>query len=283
MVEAAREKEALINPSHCQKSIVLEINNLRCWHRERGLPWNKNWIKAINGISFSLHTGESIGIVGKSGCGKSTLCRALMGLIPVRGGLIKLNGCTILNLKGKDFYKQREQIQMVFQDPYACLNPKMTVGEAIADPLLIHRICNKSNAKEISLKLLQKVGLNPPENFQNRLPNQLSGGQQQRVAIARAIALKPKVLICDESVSMLDPEIQAEVLSLLKQLQQNLGIGIIFITHDLQIASRFCQKIIVLDQGKVIEEGLPEKVFNEPVARVTKSLVKACPRLPTSR
>ncbi len=279
MIESARKKEIFIPESKELKSTVLEINNLRCWHKQGGQPWSPSWNKAVNGISFSLQAGETIGVVGKSGCGKSTLCRALLGLTPIRGGLVTLDNCDFLKLKGKSFQKKRKLIQMVFQDPLACLNPSMTVEDAIADPLLIHKICQKSQAKEKAMQLLQQVGLNPPEYFKNRMPKELSGGQQQRVAIARAIALMPKVLICDESVSMLDPEIQNEVLQLLKRLQKKLNIGILFITHDLQIAANFCQKIIVLDQGEIVEQGSPDTVLKEPKAHITKLLVQSLPRL----
>jgi ABC-type glutathione transport system ATPase component len=169
---------------------------------------------------------------------------------------------------------------MVFQDPLACLNPAMPVGEAIADPLLIHRLASTSAARERARELLELVGLTPAEEFQNRRPRQLSGGQQQRVAIARALALEPQVLICDESVSMLDAEIQAEVLGLLRALQQRLGLALIFITHDLSVASGFCHRVIVLDKGKIVEEGPGDQLLRAPDAAITRKLVAACPRLP---
>ena len=154
------------------------------------------------------------------------------------------------------------------------------MADAIADPLLIHGLCSKAAAREEARRLLERVGLSPAEQFQDRLPKQLSGGQQQRVAIARALALKPKVLICDESVSMLDAEVQADVLALLRELQQELGLAIVFITHDLSVASGFCHRVMVLDKGKVVEEGPGDRIFSAPQAPISQTLVEACPRLP---
>ena len=169
---------------------------------------------------------------------------------------------------------------MVFQDPLACLNPALPVVDAIADPLLIHGIATKASARERARGLLERVGLSPVEQFQHRLPRQLSGGQQQRVAIARALALEPKVVICDESVSMLDAEVQAEVLSLLRDLQHQLGLAMIFVTHDLSVASGFCHRVIVLDKGRIVEEGPGDRLFEAPQAPISRLLVEACPRLP---
>jgi peptide/nickel transport system ATP-binding protein len=169
---------------------------------------------------------------------------------------------------------------MVFQDPLACLNPQMRVGEAIADPLLIHGLASRAAARERARELLAAVGLSPPEAFEKRLPRQLSGGQQQRVAIARALILEPRVLLCDESVSMLDAEVQAEVLQLLRDLQTRLGLGMLFVTHDLAVASGFCHRVIVLDGGRIVEEGPGAALLRQPRAAITKLLVEACPRLP---
>ena len=203
-----------------------------------------------------------------------------MGLTPIRGGSVQLLGEDLLKLRGHAARQARRTIQMVFQDPLACLNPAMSVVDAIADPLRIHDLASPAAAREQGRQLLERVGLGPAERYQNRLPRQLSGGQQQRVAIARALALKPKVLICDESVSMLDAEIQAEVLTLLRQLQHELGLAMIFITHDLSVASGFCHGLIVLHQGHVVEEGPGDRLLREPHADITRTLVEACPRLP---
>ena len=229
-----------------------------------------------------MQSGESLGVVGGSGCGKSTLCRALMGLTPIRGGNVWLQTQNLLQLRGSAERQARRTIQMVFQDPLACLNPALSVADAIADPLLIHGLASRAAARERARELLELVGLSPADHFQNRLPKQLSGGQQQRVAIARALALRPQVLICDESVSMLDAEIQAEVLALLRRLQQDLGLAMIFVTHDLSVASGFCHRVIVLDRGHVVEEGPGDQLLRHPEAAITRTLVEACPLLPTS-
>ncbi|MCP9810281.1 ABC transporter ATP-binding protein, partial [Cyanobium sp. HWJ4-Hawea] len=183
-------------------------------------------------------------------------------------------------LRGKARRQARRQIQMVFQDPLACLNPQMVVGEAIGDPLLIHGLATASRARDQARQWLEAVGLSPAEAFESRLPRQLSGGQQQRVAIARALILQPQVLLCDESVSMLDAEVQADVLTLLRDLQERMGLGMLFVTHDLSVASGFCHRVLVLDGGKVVEEGPGSRLLRDPQAAITKSLVAACPRLP---
>lgn len=280
MVARAREREGSHSQPPEAAPLLLEIEALRCWHPLPGLPWQRQWLKAVDGVSLRLQQGETIGVVGASGCGKSTLCRALMGLAPVRGGAVRLEGVDLQHLRGARLRRVRRGIQMVFQDPLACLNPQMRVGEAIADPLLIHGLAGRSSARERVRELLAAVGLNPPEAFEQRLPRQLSGGQQQRVAIARALILEPRVLLCDESVSMLDAEVQAEVLQLLRDLQTRLGLAMLFVTHDLAVASGFCHRVIVLDGGRIVEEGPGAALLHEPQAAITRQLVDACPRLP---
>ena len=279
LVGAARDREELHKGRNTRGHLVLKVDRLRCWYSLGGLPWHINWLKTLDEVSLTLRVGETLGIVGISGCGKSTLCKALLGLIPIRGGEIMLLGRKLANLNHKALKKVRQSIQMVFQDPFASLNPKMTVLEAVANPLLIHELASKARANEYARSLLEEVGLRPVEDFQKRFPNQLSGGQQQRVAIARALALKPKVLICDESVSMLDAEIQSDILELLESLQKSLGLAIIFITHDLSVASSFCHRVIVLDQGKVAEEGPVDQILRNPKASITRKLVLASPRI----
>ncbi len=280
LVAAARAREGQATPAPTQAPLLLELEELRCWHPLASLPWQQRWLKAVDGVSLQLHGGETIGLVGASGCGKSTLCRALIGLAPVRGGAVRLQGVDLLSLRGRPLRRARRRIQMVFQDPLACLNPLMPVGEAIADPLLIHGLASKPQARAQARELLAAVGLNPPEAFERRLPRQLSGGQQQRVAIARALVLEPQVLLCDESVSMLDAEVQAEVLALLRDLQSRLGLALIFVTHDLGVASGFCQRVIVLEGGRIVEQGPGDQLLAHPQAAITRSLVEACPRLP---
>jgi peptide/nickel transport system ATP-binding protein len=280
LVGAARLREGGVAEAIPERPLLLEIDELRSWHPLPSPPWQPRWLKAVDGVSLSLQEGETVGLVGASGCGKSSLCRALMGLAPVRGGSVRLEGRDLRSLKGAELRRARRRIQMVFQDPLACLNPQMTVGEAVADPLLIHGLASHPEARERARALLAAVGLEPPESFERRLPRQLSGGQQQRVAIARALILEPKVLLCDESVSMLDAEVQTDVLNLLKELQQRLGLGLLFVTHDLNVASGFCHRVIVLEGGRIVEQGPGADLLAHPHAAITRTLVEACPRLP---
>lgn len=280
LVGAARLREGGVAEAIPERPLLLEIDELRSWHPLPSPPWQPRWLKAVDGVSLSLQEGETVGLVGASGCGKSSLCRALMGLAPVRGGSVRLEGRDLRSLKGAELRRARRRIQMVFQDPLACLNPQMTVGEAVADPLLIHGLASHPEARERARALLAAVGLEPPESFERRLPRQLSGGQQQRVAIARALILEPKLLLCDESVSMLDAEVQTDVLNLLKELQQRLGLGLLFVTHDLNVASGFCHRVIVLEGGRIVEQGPGADLLAHPHAAITRTLVEACPRLP---
>ncbi len=282
LVGAARAREGRQSQAPAAAPLLLELNDLRSWHGLPSLPWQRRWLKAVDGVSLRLHEGETIGVVGASGCGKSTLCRALMGLAPVRGGRVLLEGRDRRRLGGAELRRARRRIQMVFQDPLACLNPLLPVGAAVADPLLIHGLASRGEARQKARELLAAVGLEPPEAFEGRLPRQLSGGQQQRVAIARALILQPRVLLCDESVSMLDAEVQAEVLELLRGLQQRLGLGLIFVTHDLSVASGFCHRVIVLDGGRIVEEGPGARLLAAPQAAITRALVEACPQLPVA-
>ena len=189
-------------------------------------------------------------------------------------------GKNISTINRKSLKQLRKYIQIIFQDPSASLNPKMPIMDAIIDPILIHKLLSRSQAREKARNLLELVGLAPAAMYEQRLPSQLSGGQQQRVAIARALALSPKILICDESVSMLDAEIQAEVLELLSSLQEKLKLSMLFITHDLSVAAGFCHRVLVFDKGKVIEENSGKNLLNYPQKSLTKKMVKACPRLP---
>ena len=282
LVNSARILEGAETKIINKKKIILKVQGLRCWHNTGFWPFKSVWLKAVNDVTFSLHEGETLGIVGPSGCGKSTLCRALIGLLPSRGGNITFFGKDISKINTKALKKLRKYIQIIFQDPCACLNPKMSVIEAIIDPILIHNSLSRSQAKEKARNLLGLVGLTPTEFYEKRFPHQLSGGQQQRVVIARALALDPKILICDESVSLLDAIIQAEVLELLNSLQEQLKLSLLFVTHDLAIAAGFCHRVLVFDKGKIVEENSGINMFVNPKAKLTKKLVQACPVLPKS-
>ena len=258
-----------------KKDSILDIKNLSISFFENGEEK-----KVLNNLSFSFKKNLTTAIVGPSGCGKSTLCRAMIGLLPIRGGSIIFLGKNISAINRKSLKQLRKNIQIIFQDPSASLNPKMSVMDAIIDPILIHNLLNRPKAREKARNLLALVGLTPTEMYEKRLPSQLSGGQQQRVVIARALALSPKILICDESVSMLDPEIQAEVLELLRSLQEKLKLSMLFITHDLSVAAGFCHRVLVFEKGKIIEENSGKNLLNHPQKYLTKKMVEACPRLP---
>ncbi|MBI4781119.1 MAG: ABC transporter ATP-binding protein [Oscillatoriophycideae cyanobacterium NC_groundwater_1537_Pr4_S-0.65um_50_18] len=236
-------------------------------------------IRAVDGITLDLYPGEILGLVGESGCGKSTLSRTLLHLIRPTSGKVEFLGQNLTNLSPTALRQQRRQMQMVFQDPHACLNPLMTVGDSIADPLLIHHLADKAAAKVQAKQMLERVGLTPAEDFYDRYPKELSGGQQQRVAIARALITRPKLLICDEPVSMLDASVQAQVLDLMLELKQEFDLTYLFITHDLWVARFLCDRIAVMQAGKIVELGNTEEIFTHPQHSYTQTLLGAAPLL----
>ena len=246
---------------------------------ERLFKAQSQTIKAVDGINLELYQGEILGLVGESGCGKSTLSRTILQLIRPTGGKIEFFGKDLTNLSTQEIRSSRRQMQMVFQDPHACLNPAMTVGQSIADPLLIHHITDAEQAKEQVLLMLEKVGLKPAELYYQRYPSDLSGGQQQRVAIARALITRPKLLICDEPVSMLDASVQSQVLDLMLALKQEFDLTYLFITHDLWLARFLCDRIAVMNGGKIVELGVTKEIFANPQHPYTKTLLAAAPLL----
>lgn len=246
---------------------------------ERLFKAQSQTIKAVDGINLELYQGEILGLVGESGCGKSTLSRTILQLIRPTGGKIEFLGKDLTNLSNQEIRSSRRQMQMVFQDPHACLNPAMTVGQSIADPLLIHHLASATKAKEQVLWMLEKVGLKPTELYYQRYPSDLSGGQQQRVAIARALITRPKLLICDEPVSMLDASVQSQVLDLMLALKDEFELTYLFITHDLWLARFLCDRIAVMNGGKIVELGLTKEIFTNPQHPYTKTLLAAAPLL----
>ena len=239
-------------------------------------------IKAVDGVSFELYPGEILGLVGESGCGKSTLSRTILQLVRPTSGRVEFLGNAIAQLRGNALRTIRQQMQMVFQDPHACLNPLMTVGQSIADPLLIHQLETSQTAKQRVLEMLERVGLTPTETYYNRYPGELSGGQQQRVAIARALITRPKLVICDEPVSMLDASVQAQVLQLMLDLKQDFELTYLFITHDLWVARFLCDRIAVMNQGKIVELNTTHQIFTHPQHPYTQTLLSAAPLLAKS-
>ncbi len=239
--------------------------------------WEKpHQLKAVNGVNLYLKQGEVLGIVGESGCGKSTLAKTLVGLIPVSEGNIVWLGKTINSNDRKQMAMTRKDMQMIFQDPLASLNPRMTVGDIIAEPLKTHH----KNLSNIEIKqkveaMMAKVGLLP--NLINRYPHEFSGGQCQRIGIARALIIEPKVIICDEPVSALDVSIQAQVINLLKKLQKDMNLSLIFIAHDLAVVKHISDRVMVMYLGNVVEEGSKDEVYHHTAHPYTKALMSAVP------
>jgi peptide/nickel transport system ATP-binding protein len=240
-------------------------------------------IKAVDDVSFELYPGEILGLVGESGCGKSTLSRTILQLIRPTSGLVEFQGRNLSQLDRESLRTARRQIQMVFQDPHACLNPLMTVGQSIADPLFIHKLANATEARSRVIQMLERVGLTPTDDYYNRYPADLSGGQQQRVAIARALITHPSLLICDEPVSMLDASVQSQVLDLMLELKAEFNLTYLFITHDLWLARFLCDRIAVMNSGQIVEIGPTHQLFTNPQHPYTKTLLQAAPLLATQQ
>jgi peptide/nickel transport system ATP-binding protein len=257
---------------------LLQVQNLCTWYPIKKGLFGKatSYVKAVDDITFDVFPGETLGLVGESGCGKTTLGRSILRLVEPTSGNIIFDGTDLTQLNKADLRRMRRDVQIIFQDPYSALNPKITVGNSIMEPLQVHKVFkNDQERKAHVLHLLEKVNLNP-EHF-DRYPHEFSGGQRQRIVIARALALKPKFIICDESVSALDVSVQAQVLNLLRELQQEFGLTYIFISHDLAVVKHISDRMIVMNKGKVEEEGFPEIIYNSPKAAYTKKLIDAIP------
>lgn len=256
---------------------ILSVRNLDVWYEQKK-DWKGSvteYFKAVNGVSFDLNRGEVLGLVGESGCGKSTISRSLMGLLPVHDGVINFDGRDLATLNANEWKHVRREIQMIFQDPFASLNPRMTVGSIIMEPMKVHGIVTNKELKKEAERLLSLVQL--PKSALNRYPHQFSGGQRQRIGIARALALKPKVILCDESVSALDISVQAQILNLLKELQQEFNLSYLFISHDLNVVHYISDRVMVMKDGKFVEQGEATKVLRNPEHEYTKELIAAIP------
>ncbi|MEL7068896.1 MAG: ABC transporter ATP-binding protein [Cyanobacteria bacterium J06581_3] len=266
-----------------EKGPLLTVENLKVGFPVKGpLGIVERYVMAVNDVSFQVYKGETFGLVGESGCGKTTLGRALLQLVPSMGGRVWFEGRDLTRLNSWQIRKRRREMQIIFQDPYSSLNPRMTIGEAISEPLKIHgALRGKRNLKERVEYLLERVELDPASI--NRYPHEFSGGQRQRVCIARALALSPKFIICDESVSALDVSVQASVLNLLKELQDEFKLTYIFISHDLGVVKFMSDRIMVMNQGRIEEIGPAEDIYRRPRREYTQQLISAIPEGTTER
>jgi oligopeptide transport system ATP-binding protein len=265
-------------PSASPSGALLEVTDLQKWFPVRkGILWEKTvgYVKAVDGVSFAIPHGKTLGLVGESGSGKSTTGYCILQLIRPTGGSIRFDDRELTGLKGEDLRRVRQDMQIVFQDPYSSLDPRMTVGGIVAEPLEVHSIGTRKSRTEQVRRLLEVVGFNP--NFTNRYPHEFSGGQRQRIGIARALALNPKLIICDEPVSALDVSIQAQILNLLKDLQRDFGLTYLFISHDLAVVRTMADEIAVMNQGKLVEVGPAEQIYLHPKDEYTRALFAAVP------
>jgi len=259
--------------------IILEAKNIKKYFPiKKGLLLREvGQVKAVDDVSFQVRKGETIGIVGESGCGKSTLGRTLIRLYEPTAGHLNFEGENFLKLGGEKLRQSRRHMQMIFQDPYASLDPRMTVGQILRQPFEIHNMFTPAEREQKVKKLLETVGLKA--SHVNRYPHEFSGGQRQRISIARAIALEPRLVICDEPVSALDVSIQAQILNLLKDLQARLGLTYIFISHDLSVIEHICDRIAVMYLGKIVEFATRDELFKNPKHPYTQALIGAIPRV----
>ena len=260
------------------KTPLLRVENIaKSYFSKVGFFGQTQEIKAVNGVSFDVFEGETLGLVGESGCGKSTLGKVILQLEKATKGAIFYKGKEITSLKSKDLRSLRKDIQLIFQDPYASLNPRKIIGEAIMEPMEVHNIGgSKKQQKEKAMKLLSRVGLE--SSYFHRYPHELSGGQRQRVGIARTIAMEPKLVICDESVSALDISVQAQVLNLLNELKEDFGFTYIFISHDLAVVKYMADQLLVMNQGAIEELGDADEIYANPVKKYTKKLIDSIPK-----
>lgn len=262
-----------------EKEVLLEVKNLKKWFPiKRGLSFSeKRYIKAVDDVSFTVYKGETLGLVGESGCGKSTLARTILRLIEPTGGQVLYRGEDFLQKGKREVKEMRSNLQIVFQDPYGSLHPKMRVGEIIEAPLVISKYGDKEMRKERVNELVEMVDLKP--EHLKRYPHEFSGGQRQRIVIARTLATNPDFVICDEPVSALDVSVRSQILNLLRDLQEKLGLTYLFISHDLSVVEHICDRVVVMYLGKVVEMATSEALFTNPQHPYTRALLSAAPQI----
>jgi oligopeptide transport system ATP-binding protein len=257
---------------------LLSVSDLRVhFPIRRGLLFDRtvDHVKAVDGISFDLYAGRTLGLVGESGSGKSTTAHAILQLVRPTAGSVRFEGVELTALHGERLRRVRREMQIVFQDPYSSLNPRMTVGRIVAEPLRTHGIGDRRTRRAAVARLLELVGFDP--GYTNRYPHEFSGGQRQRIGIARALALNPQLIICDEPVSALDVSIQAQILNLLKDLQRDLGLSYLFIAHDLAVVRGMSDEIAVMRNGRIVEQGEADEIYTRPRTDYTRRLLASVP------
>jgi oligopeptide transport system ATP-binding protein len=257
---------------------LLVVQNLKKWFPiKKGILIDRtvDHVKAVDDVSFEIYPGKTLGLVGESGSGKSTTGYCVLELLKPTSGSVRFLGEELTTMKKEDLRRMRREMQIVFQDPYASLNPRMTVGNIVGEPLLVHKVGDRARRRKTVEELLEVVGFNP--DFVNRYPHEFSGGQRQRIGIARALALNPRLIVCDEPVSALDVSIQAQILNLLKDLQAEFGLAYLFVAHDLAVVRTMSDDIAVMNKGKIVEAGPSEEVYSNPKDEYTKALLAAVP------
>ena len=255
---------------------LLEVENLCTWFPVNGglLRRKTGDIRAVDGVTFHVNAGQTVGLVGESGSGKTTVGRTILKLVKATAGSVRFDGREILSLPERDFRPLRREMQMVFQDPYGSLNPRFTIGAIVAEALEIHfPEMSRSDRSDRVADLLHLVGLDP--DMMRRYPHEFSGGQRQRIGIARALAVKPRFIVCDEPVSALDVSVQAQIVNLLQDLQEQLGIAYLFIAHDLAVVEHISDHVLVMNRGKIVESASAEAIYNDPQSDYTKTLLSA--------
>lgn len=270
-------QSAIENQQPKDRKILLEVNNLVKYFPVRGglLQRVQAWVQAVDDVSFHIYEGETLGLVGESGCGKTTVGRTILNLVPATSGEVIFNGEDVFSMNAKQMKKLRREMQIIFQDPYSSLDPRLPVGESIAEGLNIHTDKKAQERYDVVVEMLTRVGMRA--DHARRYPHEFSGGQRQRIGIARALALRPKFIVCDEPVSALDVSIQAQVLNILKDLQRDFGLTYLFIAHNLSVVEHFSDRVGVMYLGKMAEMATREELYRDPLHPYTQALMSAIP------
>ena len=276
------DKAMMSTDGEVKEEPLLEVRDLSVTFEAQrgGFIKHVEYVHAVKRVSFQVRKGTTIGLVGESGSGKSTIGKAILRLAPIGEGTIHYGGQELTGLEDKEFMPFRKRIQTIFQDPYASMNPRLTIASIVAEPLIVHvPAMNRKQREEHVADLLEKVGL--PADSMNRYPHQFSGGQRQRICIARALSSSPEFIICDECVSALDVSVQAQIVNLLQDIQDELGITYLFIAHDLAVVEHMCDEALVMELGEIVEQGPTDSLYRSPQHPYTQRLLSAVPRMPT--